>query len=76
MRRLRSTVLWSYVRVFNLDVQSPDSYRSTHRLAANVIFSPFTRLDAGIEYIHGRRTNKDEQSGTANQVQFVMLCRF
>ena len=75
-RRLRSTVLWSYVNVYNLDFQSPDSYQSTHRLAANVIFSPFTRLDAGVEYIHGRRTNKDEQSGTANQVQFVMLCRF
>lgn len=75
-RRLRSTVLWSFVRVYNLDFQPPDAYKSTHRLAVNLIFSPFTRLDAGLEYIRGWRTNRDERSGSADQVQFVALCRF
>jgi hypothetical protein len=75
-KRLRSTVLWSFVRVYNLDVQPPDSYKTTHRFAANIVYSPFERVDAGIEYIWGRRINKDDQRGTANQVQFVILVRF
>ncbi len=75
-RRLRSTVLWSFVRVFNLDHQPADSYQRTHRIAANIVFSPVSRVDAGIEYITGQRTNKDSMSGTADQFQFVMLCRF
>jgi TolA-binding protein len=75
-RRLRSTVLWSFVRVYNLDFQAPDAYKKTDRVAANIVFSPFNRLDAGLEYIRGSRTNKDESSGTADQVQVVMLCRF
>jgi hypothetical protein len=75
-RRLRSTLLWSYVRVFNLDFQAADSYQKTHRLAINAVFSPFERLDAGFEYIYGRRINKDGQSGSASQLQLVMLCRF
>ena len=64
------------MRVYNRDAQSPDAYKRTSRIAANVIFSPFSRVDAGLGYIHGSRTNKDDQSAEANQVQFVMLVRF
>jgi hypothetical protein len=40
------------------------------------VFSPSTRVDAGLEYIFGKRENKDGQSATANQFQLVMLFRF
>jgi hypothetical protein len=75
-RRLRSTVLWSFVRVYNLDFQPEDAYRRTNRFAINLVYSPITRVDAGVQYIYGRRTNKDERSGDARQVQLVMLVRF
>jgi len=75
-RRLRSTVLWSFVRVYNRDFQAPDAYKRTNRLAFNLVFSPFTRVDAGVQYIYGRRTNKNDASENAEQVQFVMICRF
>jgi TolA-binding protein len=73
---LRSTVLWSIVLVDNLDFQPPDAYRKTNRFAANVVFSPTSRADFGLEYIYGTRRNKDGQSADANQFQVVGLFRF
>jgi hypothetical protein len=73
---LRSTVLWSLVSVDNLDLQPADSYKRTNRFALNIVFSPSGRVDAGLEYIWGKRENLDGQSATANQFQLVGLFRF
>jgi TolA-binding protein len=73
---LRSTVLWSIVSVDNYDFQPPDAYRRTNRLAVNVVFSPTSRADFGLEYIYGTRQNRDRQSADANQFQAVALFRF
>ena len=73
---LRSTVLWSIVVVDNTASQPPDAYYKTNRLALNLVYSPSRRVDVGIEYIWGNRTNKDRQSATANQVQAVALFDF
>jgi hypothetical protein len=73
---LRSTVLWSLVVVRSYDFQAPDTYKRTNRFALNLVFSPSTRVDTGLEYIFGKRENKDGQSATANQFQLVMLFRF
>jgi hypothetical protein len=73
---LRSTVLWSLVDVHNHDFQSPDAYDRTNRFAANLVFSPSGRVDVGLEYIYGSRTNHDGQHANANQIQLVGLFRF
>jgi hypothetical protein len=73
---LRSTVLWSIVVVDNFDFQPPDAYWKTNRFAANVVFSPTSRADFGLEYIYGTRNNKDRQAADANQFQVVGLFRF
>ena len=73
---LRSTFLWSFVTVDNLDIQPPDSYHKTNRFAVNLVFSAADRVDIGTEYLYGSRTNKDGQSGHANQIQVVGLFRF
>jgi hypothetical protein len=73
---LRSTVLWSRVIVYTFAHQPPDSYAKTNRIAANLVFSPTTRVDLGVEYIYGSRTNKDTQRASANQIQVVALFRF
>ncbi len=75
-RRLRSTVLWSLVQVYNLDIQPDNAYKRTNRFAINLVMSPYTRVDMGAQFIHGRRTNKNDLSATANQYQVVMICRF
>ena len=73
---LRSTILWSLVAVDNYDFMPADSYKRTNRFALNLVFSPSSRVDAGVEYIWGKRQNLDGQSATANQFQFVGLFRF
>jgi hypothetical protein len=73
---LRSSLLWSFVVVDNLDFQPPDAYYRTNRFSANAIFSPSGRVDLGIEYLYGIRQNKDGNSGRANQLQAVALIRF
>jgi hypothetical protein len=69
-------VLWSVVAVHNYDFQPADSYRRTHRFAANAVFSPTPRVDFGTEYIFGTRKNQDGQHANANQIQIVGLFRF
>ena len=73
---LRSTALWSWVTVQDFDFMAPNTYKRTNRFAVNLVFSPSTRVDTGLEYIFGKRENKDGQSATANQIQLVMLFRF
>jgi len=74
--KLRSCVLWSVVTVDNLDFQPPNAYHTTSRIAANVIFSPTTRIDLGLEYIYGTRENKDGSKAAANQIQLVSIFVF
>jgi hypothetical protein len=73
---LRSTLMWSFVGVQNVDIQPGEAYHRTHRVIVNGIFSPSNRVDLGLEYIFGTRQNKDGNSGSANQIQAVALIRF
>jgi hypothetical protein len=73
---LRSTVLWSFVTVDNLDIQPGNAYAKTQRFDANLVFSAASRVDIGVEYIYGARWNKDGQHADANQIQLVGLFRF
>jgi hypothetical protein len=73
---LRSSIILSWVYVDNPAFQPPDSYDHTKRYAGNVVFSPSPRIDVGLEYIWGMRTNFDGQSGTSDQIQLVGYFRF
>ena len=74
--KLRSSLIWSFVTVDNLGIQPPDAYRKTNRFSVNVVFSPIERIDMGVEYIYGTRSNNDGQKGNATQFQAVAIFRF
>jgi hypothetical protein len=74
--RLRSSFIWSFVQVDNLDFQLPSAYRRTNRYSVNLVFSPTPRFDCGVEYIYGTRENLDRLSNSADQVQLVGIFRF
>jgi hypothetical protein len=74
--KLRSSIIWSFVNVNNLDFQPGNAYRRTNRYSFNVVFSPIDRIDVGIEYIYGTRENKDGNRGSADQLQMVGIFRF
>ena len=65
--KLRSSFIWSFVAVDNLDFQLPEAYRKTNRYSANLVFSPTPRIDSGIEYIYGTRQNLDGLTDSADQ---------
>jgi outer membrane DcaP-like protein len=74
--KLRSSLIWSFVSVDNLDFQLPSAYRRTNRYSVNVVFSPIERIDLGVEYIYGTRENNDGNRGNAEQLQIVGIFRF
>jgi hypothetical protein len=74
--KLRSSLIWSFVNVDNLDFQLPSAYHQTNRYSVNVVFSPISRIDLGIEYIYGTRENNDGHTKSADQVQIVGIFRF
>jgi hypothetical protein len=68
-KRLRSTLTLGWVRVSNLDVQDPSSLKQTLRGSGNLIWSPESRLDFVVEFMAGKRWNRDGSWGQASQIQ-------
>lgn len=79
-RRWRPTLVSAFtygiVNVHNLAVQSDDSFRRTQRATFNITWSPVPQAEIGIEFLTGRRKNKDGQSAGANQLQVGWTYRF
>ena len=76
LQNLRSTFVFGLVNVENLDFQEPDAYDRTLRSTFNVIWSPISSIDLGLEFLQGERRNKDRSRGTARQFQAVATFRF
>ena len=71
LKDLRSTLVLGYTQVDNYDFQPDDAYRRTKRITLNLIWSPMTVIDLGIEVLWGERMNKDGERGNATQLQMV-----
>jgi len=48
------------------------SMQSGGTVHVNLVWSPVKKINTGIEYIYGKRTNKDGSFGEANRLQFMM----
>ena len=66
--KVRTNVAGGYVDVNNLEIQGDDALNSTIYVVANTMFSPFKRMDIGLEYYYGQNQSKDEQTGHANRL--------
>jgi hypothetical protein len=73
---LHSTLLYGFVTVDNLEIQPDDAYHQTQRVTANMIYTPIQRMDLGVEYIYGTRRNKNDDRGSARQLQIAGTFRF
>ena len=71
LKDLRSTLVLGYTQVDNYDFQPDDAYRRTKRITLNLLWSPMTVIDLGIEVLWGERMNKDGERGNATQLQAV-----
>jgi hypothetical protein len=76
LKDVRSTIVYGYVNINNLDFQPNDAYNKTQRASINVIWSPLSQIDLGLEYLWGTRRNKDGNRGRSSQMQLVATFKF
>ena len=66
---LRSSFNVSWVDINNYKFQEGSDYKSTREASVNLIYSPTANISTGVEFLWGKRTNRDESKGTAKQLQ-------
>ena len=67
--RFRSTAMYGISRIDNFTWQPASALRETESASANLIWSPAPGFGAGLEYIWGRRENKDGAEGKDPRIQ-------
>jgi len=72
----RSNFTLGVVEVDNPGFVEGDAYKRTVRASANLLWTPSPRVDVGWELLWGERTNKDNASGDALQMQFMVRYQF
>ena len=68
--RFRSNLVYGYVNSDNPGFVSGDTFDNTQYAAVDFIWTPYKPVTLGVEYLWGRRENKDGASGTANRYLF------
>ena len=71
-----SAFTYGLVRVSNLDIQPSEALRETQRATLNLTWAPIQQLELVLEFLAGRRVNKDGQKGASSQVQAGWTFRF
>lgn len=71
-----SAFTYGLVRVSNLDIQPGDALRETQRASLNLTWAPIPQLELVLEFLGGRRVNKDGAKGVSSQVQAGWTFRF
>lgn len=69
---MRSSFTVSWVDINNFDYQLDSDYNSTLRASMNLMYNPTQNIQGGVEFLWGKRKNKDGSKGTATQLQFAM----
>lgn len=72
----RSSLVASASRANHPTGTSGTLNKSAQSLHANLIWSPFSAVDLGVEYIYGQREIQSGLSGSLNRVQFSGTYRF
>ncbi len=63
----RSNLVYGYVDSENPEFVSGDTFDNTSYTAVDLIWTPYEKVTLGIEYLWGRRENKDGAAGDANR---------
>ncbi|MEM1154683.1 MAG: DcaP family trimeric outer membrane transporter, partial [Pseudomonadota bacterium] len=73
---MRSNFTLGLVDVNNPEFVDGNAYKRTIRASANLLWNPTPRIDTGIEYLWGRREDKDGEDGDAQQIQTMVRYLF
>jgi len=68
---LSSNLHFAWAEVEPSEFRAPDSVKASTATHVNLLWSVTPKLTTGIEFMYGRRTNTDDQSGTARRLQLM-----
>jgi DcaP outer membrane protein len=71
-----SAFTYGLVRVSNLDIQPDDALRETQRTSLNLTWAPIPQLEMVVEFLTGRRVDKEGDKGASSQIQAGWTFRF
>ncbi len=75
-RVFTTAVTYGVVNVSNLDIQPHDALHRTQRGTINLTWNPIPLADIVLEFLGGRRINKDGQRGFSSQIQAGWTLKF
>jgi len=61
-----SAFTYGLVRVRTLDIQPGEALRETQRTSLNLTWAPIQQLELVLEFLTGRRVNKDGDKGACS----------
>lgn len=67
---------YSQCRVYKQTYMSHDTYRYGQYIVANLFYSIIPDMQLGVEYLHGMRTNINNEHGTANRIMAMFKYSF
>lgn len=70
---LNSNFTYAANSLENAPLQSADDVRETSYMAANLIWSPVSRVKVGVEYLYGHRENVDRTRADAHRIQTAFI---
>lgn len=69
-KQFRSTIAYGYVQVRNTIGQGPTAVKSTQSAIGNLVWAPLPGFGVGLEYLYGKRKNKNGAVGKDPRIQF------
>jgi hypothetical protein len=75
-RVFTTALAYGVVNVSNLDIQPGDALQRTQRGSVNLMWNPIPQADIVLEFLAGRRVNKDGQRPISSQIQAGWTLKF
>ncbi|MFK5855819.1 MAG: DcaP family trimeric outer membrane transporter [Bacteroidota bacterium] len=74
--KLSSNFIFSYIHLEKTSLLTAEDFNYSNYALVNLFYSPFKRLNFGVEYIWGELFVQDDQNGDANRLQFLAQFTF
>ncbi|MEM7144852.1 MAG: DcaP family trimeric outer membrane transporter [Verrucomicrobiota bacterium] len=74
--RWSSTMSYGELRVDNREIEEDDAYRKGRYFSANLVWQPTSWWMTGVEFLRGKREDKNGVDGTDSRVQFSVRYSF
>jgi len=75
-RNFFASASYSLCRLYDTDTLSESTYRYGQYIVANAFYTPFSNCQIGIEFLCGKRQNRNGESGNAHRLNAMIQYNF